>query len=118
MLATECECEESGWCHRHRCIKSEFDFQMCRRRRDYFSAWQEGHLEVVGSADVSGRVLPCEHRGGVVGQEICAGCKGMVRLKLFACDLRGECTQVKQLAGVACCVTCEDYDAAPISTKQ
>jgi hypothetical protein len=42
MKVTACSCQESGWCERHRCFKHELHFQLCRRRPDYFQAWEEG----------------------------------------------------------------------------
>jgi hypothetical protein len=42
MKVTPCECVEPGWCQRHRCFKDELDFQLCRRRPDYFQTWEDG----------------------------------------------------------------------------
>ena len=31
---TGCTCLEPGWCERHRCLKSDWLFELCRRRQD------------------------------------------------------------------------------------
>jgi hypothetical protein len=53
---------------------------------------------------------PCLHRGGVMREERCPGCRGAVRLKVFACSVHGECTVGKPLEALACCGACPDYD--------
>jgi hypothetical protein len=146
MKVTACECVEPGWCPRHWCWKSELDFQLCRRRPDYFQAWEEdrgpGQGETssvwasVGSAWVSNPAEPasrrspqapsaaslaarllCRHRGAVMETRECAACKGRVRLKLFRCDLHGSCTTLRALEGTACCARCEKYEP-PLSASQ
>jgi hypothetical protein len=146
MKVTACECVEPGWCQRHRCWKSELDFQLCRRRPDYFQAWEEGRgpgqcetgvaWASVGSAWVSdsaetadhrspqGRPAspsvarpPCRHRGPVVGTRECKACQGHVRLKLFGCGLHGSCTTTRSWEGAACCARCEEYEP-PLSASQ
>jgi hypothetical protein len=145
MKVTACECVEPGWCQRHRCFKDELDFQLCRRRPDYFQAWEKGRgpgqgetgsvWASVGSARVSDPAvtadrrspqahlaapfparLPCRHRGAVMETRECAACKGRVRLKLFRCDLHGSCTTMRSLEGAACCARCEGYEP-PLSAS-
>ena len=43
MRLTPCECPVAGWCERHQCLKSEPMFQLCRRNRDVFRAWEDGN---------------------------------------------------------------------------
>ena len=43
MRNTPCECPASGWCERHQCLKSEPLFQLCRRNRAMYRAWEDGH---------------------------------------------------------------------------
>ena len=51
---------------------------------------------------------PCIYFGKQTGDSVdCPTCTGKVSLKLFACDLFGECTPVKPAPGVACCKGCE-----------
>jgi hypothetical protein len=52
---------------------------------------------------------PCAHLGEEVRREQCEGCHGQVQLKVFACDVRGECTIQRPLAGVACCGGCMEW---------
>jgi hypothetical protein len=35
-----------------------------------------------------------------------------VQVKVFACQIHGECAIGKQLAGIKCCAACEDYEQA------
>jgi hypothetical protein len=51
----------------------------------------------------------CRQLGREVRQEICLGCGGDVRIKIFACSVHGECTLGQPLAGIACCSKCDDY---------
>jgi hypothetical protein len=132
MKVTACECAEPGWCPRHQCFKNELDFQLCRRRLDYFQAWEERRgpgQGKIGSARVSDPAegadrrspeapssalflarLPCRHRGAVIGTRECEACKGRVRLKLFRCDVHGCCTTTRHAEGAACCAQCDGYE--------
>ena len=55
MKVTACECVEPGWCQRHRCFKNELDFQLCRRRPDYFQLWEQGRGPGQGESGSRGR---------------------------------------------------------------
>lgn len=48
----------------------------------------------------------CTHRGGELRRVGCASCGGNVQIKVLSCDIHGECTIGKRLAGVACCAGC------------
>ena len=53
------------------------------------------------------RELTCRHRGGEVRRSQCAPCGGGVALKVYACDVHGECTLGKRLPDVpGCCQGC------------
>ena len=52
---------------------------------------------------------PCNYLIQPTGFIECPTCQGNVRLKVFACDLHGQCTVAKALDGIACCATCRDY---------
>ena len=39
---TACECEQSGWCARHRCTKTPHWHLLCRRQEAYFQLWEHG----------------------------------------------------------------------------
>jgi hypothetical protein len=85
---------------------------LCRTRADYFQLWEEGG----GPGQQTGRRvnpaehIPCWRQGDYLRKQTCASCCGTVRLKVFACDLHGECTVAKFLSGSACCRTCDDYE--------
>lgn len=53
--------------------------------------------------------VPCEYLGAPVGTQECQGCRGTVRIKLFACEVHGQCTLGKRLDMLACCAQCGDY---------
>jgi hypothetical protein len=52
---------------------------------------------------------PCIHQGDVTRTELCRECKAEVKIKIFACELHGECT-LKAGIGVKCCRCCADYE--------
>lgn len=59
--------------------------------------------------------LPCRHLGSDRGEKIlCPTCTGKVEVKLFSCDLHGECTTNKPITNIYCCNNC--IDKSPIST--
>src|SRR5205809_1027267 len=102
-MQTPCQCAQPGFCPRHRCVKPAAWHALCRTRADYFQLWEEGH----GPGQVGVRP-PCLHLGAELREEPCPSCRGLVRLKVFACALHEGCTLAKQLPAVACCATCPD----------
>jgi FkbM family methyltransferase len=67
-----------------------------------------------GSAPGAPRPLPvlddCPHRGPATGATVrCPTCSGTVRLKLFRCALRDECTTTTPVGQVPCCATCPQH---------
>ena len=54
----------------------------------------------------------CLHRGDETRLVGCESCGGNVQIKVFACAVRGECTAAQSLDGLACCATCEQFEAA------
>lgn len=56
---------------------------------------------------------PCMHLGAYTGEliECRTGCRGK-RFKLFACAVHGRCLPQVDGQGVACCLTCADYQPA------
>lgn len=51
----------------------------------------------------------CSHLGSDLGKLVeCNTCKGKVQLKVFFCDVHGECTQGKKAQGLPCCENCKD----------
>lgn len=56
---------------------------------------------------------PCRHLGEFSRSEECKGCLGRVRIKVFRCEVHGECSLRSRLGNlVACCKGCLDYAAA------
>ena len=56
---------------------------------------------------------PCSHVGYELRREVCGTCGGkQVKLKVFACDVHGECTIEKPLTGIKCCKSCADFTAS------
>lgn len=48
--------------------------------------------------------FPCVHLGAEQRRDLCSTCKGKVEVKVFACEVHGECTQAKRAEGVnGCC---------------
>lgn len=56
---------------------------------------------------------PCAHLGSIVGEVRCGPCGGKVMIKTMACKVFGQCTPVKKVTGVACCVGCPSYLTPP-----
>ncbi|GEM_PF-4744957 len=55
-----------------------------------------------------GAVLNCIHRGAEIRQEQCTSCSGMVKAKICACAIFGECTLFsKPIPGVKACAGCD-----------
>ena len=42
MRLTPCECPAAGWCERHKCMKHDAMFQLCRRSETSFNEWEAG----------------------------------------------------------------------------
>lgn len=59
------------------------------------------------------KIEPCVHRGvAPIRSERCGPCGGKIALKVFSCDVFGECTIGKSVKGVAgCCKGCGSYKA-------
>jgi len=51
----------------------------------------------------------CRHLGSEVRQQQCQSCSGNVRMRVFACDLHGECQPTPRLPGVRACNACSDF---------
>jgi len=111
MHVTDCECMEPGWCERHQCEKTRYNFELCRRRQDFFLLWEEkrGPGQRNTRKPMAARQPTCEHLGGITGQRPCQGCRGNVQVKLFACSIHGECSLGRQVDDTACCAVCEEY---------
>lgn len=56
---------------------------------------------------------PCRWLGEATGRFVtCPTCRGVVKLKLFACEVFGSCTLSERVEGVDCCdAQCDGYVA-------
>ena len=108
MKITGCDCQSPGWCPRHRCSKTEFQWEMCRRRADWFALGEEGRLRSALETQPRSREA-CRYRGTELRREICPTCQGHVELKVFGCEVHRECTPLRAIESVACCQNCAEF---------
>ena len=110
---TPCECTEPGWCERHQCEKSMFMQEMCRRSTEWYELWEsrDGPGQTATKAMEFSRTQPCQHLGPLKNTVQCPSCFGNVQIKVFACNLREECTRSRKIDRVASCLSCSDYIA-------
>ncbi|MEX0675973.1 MAG: hypothetical protein WD063_02780 [Pirellulales bacterium] len=53
---------------------------------------------------------PCVHRSpGELRRQWCPSCCGHTQIKIFGCELFGECSNSEQLPGLKRCFSCKDY---------
>ena len=97
---TMCTCNEPGWCDRHQCRKDRGSFERCRRQPEWFAMWESGY----GRAEAGG--CECIHRGDVLHMAACQGCKGDVSIKVFGCEIFGQCTLRKHTEVEQDCSSC------------
>jgi len=64
---TECQCEQAGWCERHKMHKSEAWWRLCRNKAVYRDAWDKG--EGPGQLKVEEGRVP-RRRRPAVGTEL------------------------------------------------
>ena len=112
MRVTECNCVEPGWCERHQCVKGPRSFELCQRRQDYFDRWERGLAPEQTSPNRTRlNRSDCRHRGTELRHEDCARCPGHVRVKVFACAIRGECAPGIAIGSIVSCASCSQYEA-------
>jgi hypothetical protein len=51
----------------------------------------------------------CVRRGLPLRSETCPSCRGAVQIKVFACQVHGECTVAKVVKNIDCCGRCDDF---------
>ncbi len=98
---------------------AKLDFPI-RCRCTHRSEWPEGITDEAPSGPQPAwhpiaKRGPCKHLGDEVRREQCDSCSGKVLLKIFACEVHGECTTQKPLPGVPCCGGCEQYEASQLT---
>ena len=52
MKWTPCECDEPGWCHRHKCLKPGFLVDQCQVSKIAFDRWERGQGPCVPTVEV------------------------------------------------------------------
>lgn len=111
MKFTDCECEQAGWCQRHQCEKDAYFFEMCRLSKDVFDKGEAGNLPIQKRRTQKPRDVsqPCVHRGNELRTTECESCNGRVLLKVFACEVHGECTVQRRVGETAVCLNCHEY---------
>lgn len=77
-------------------------------RDDYRAAW-DAQRPTVRQPEKKVNKKTCRHAGDVLRTELCKKCGGSVKIKVFACELHGECSMQKEIQGIACCAKCPDY---------
>ncbi len=102
---TPCECLQAGYCPRHQCEKTTYQFEMCRRMESWFALYEGGR----GPGQRRLRRPDCRYRGDVVRTEMCPTCSGQIQLKVFQCKLYTECTIPAKLPAVHDCASCSDF---------
>ena len=121
VRVTDCECTEAGWCERHQCHKSEFWYQRCQRYPSLFAAWEKGHgpgqVRQTGTTSYPSIRASCVSVREVLREEECPSCRGNVRIKVFRCELHGECTLSSKLSSVRACRACPDYVAERVTEE-
>jgi hypothetical protein len=110
MPQTLCECLESGFCPRHRCVKPPHWHHLCLTHSGYFQLWEEGRGPGQNLLPTRDLTRPCSHRGELRREEKCPSCGGVVHLKVFGCGLHNECTIGRLVAGLACCASCAEFN--------
>ncbi len=114
-----CTCPIAGYCATHGRQMSSHLHKICRgevltpeKCEAYRANWRANPLPI--AADDMVVIVPrepCRHLGEELRRQQCESCGGKVMLKIFACELRGECTTQNPLPGVACCGGCGQYEA-------
>jgi hypothetical protein len=59
------------------------------------------------------RTQPCRHLGGEVTRRLCESCCGRVEIKIFGCNVHGNCTAKRVFGGIQDCTSCRDYEEPP-----
>lgn len=57
---------------------------------------------------------PCRYLGPELRQVDCPSCGGRVRIKIFACEVFGECSLGKLIPRTKACDGCQKYEASGI----
>lgn len=106
-MSAACECLSDGFCTRYQREMIGRCREICRgeniapHKADYYrQAWtMEG-----------ARASSCAHLGEYSGQAVkCGTCSGGTRIKVFQCDVHGQCTIAKPVDGIATCAGCRQF---------
>jgi hypothetical protein len=105
-----CTCEAAGLCPTYGKHQSRWQLQICRGEvltPELCEAYRRNWLAL--KTDAAGPRPPCRLLGPETRRQECPSCSGKVLLKIFACQQHGEATPDTQIAGIACCRGCRDY---------
>lgn len=117
---TPCECQQAGWCERHRTHKIQVWHVLCRTNRAAFDAWEAGggpRIDGEGQMIVTVQTqrTNCRFRGDEpVEYAACECCGGRIeRRPVFSCQHHQKCLESpcrsQAHSAVATCQTCCDY---------
>ena len=113
VIATDCECEQGGWCVRHHCWKPGGLQRLCQHNPALFTLWEQGkgpgQLALLLAAHH--RTGACAFRQSVVEERLCSTCAGNVRMKVFGCLKVQTCTLLPKFENIVACSECELFEA-------
>ena len=118
---TACECEQAGWCERHRTLKTRSWFVMCRISPRAFEEWEAGRGPRMDGSEVTitvTRRTDCRFRGDAPLLEIaCECCGGRIeQVPVFACEKFQRCVEPvcrESSHDLKTCQTCSEYASKP-----
>ena len=121
---TNCECVAPGWCERHRLLKTDNLWYLCRTSAAYFALFESSEWAAPSAVYHAPRAA-CSHRGSeAVRLVTCDLCGSRGRLvSVFRCEVFGECTERRftthpeRQKNVQSCLACTSY-SSPTSDEQ
>lgn len=111
-----CTCDQPDYCAAHGRIVSPWQAAIWRGEvltPEKCAAYRANWLRLA----LANRPA-CGHLGEELRRQECPTCCGKVKLKVFACEVHGECTPAKELPCVACCISCAEYLAMPAADSR
>lgn len=114
----ECQCKEPGFCPVFKRDMVGRLWEICSgnwvgkplsaaKCEAYRKEWE---LRAGKEKKPKPSLMSCIHRGDELRTELCKTCTGRREIKVFACDIHGECSILKDV-GVKICKTCHDFFA-------
>lgn len=102
-------------CHRAKIISAErYPVTCCGVRHSWPDGWV-GSGKPKKQAKLKEELRTnCKHLGAGIRLEECPTCCGSTRIKVFGCQLHGECTLTKKIGAAALCANCKDFVPRPV----